>query len=29
MDGPRIERVKIQPAASEAGSAAAAGPDHR
>ncbi|MFM7360434.1 MAG: hemolysin family protein [Cyanobium sp.] len=29
MDGPRIERVRIQPAAGEAGSTAAAGPDHR
>jgi putative hemolysin len=29
MDGPRIERVKIQPAAGEAGSSTATGPDHR
>jgi putative hemolysin len=29
MDGPRIERVRIQPAAGETGGTAAAGPDHR
>jgi putative hemolysin len=29
MDGPRIERVTIQPAAGEAGVSTATGPDHR